>query len=247
MTEAIYQEIQIENLATYISNINQINDNNKSTEFYFRGQSNSAFKNTLPYLFRNEELFNNEDKLFKEFLRNDPELFKDTINNFDRLSLMQHHQMATRLLDLTTNPLVALYFAVSENNGNDAEIFIFSNKLNRANLVLDSNIDPNSNLIEFFKTSDTMDSRWVKDVFSDEIQVESSIVRLSKATKQLLINQGFYAFFDSFEKKNGSKDWSSIYAKILEDKESNEEYTGFNTSLETEMSYHEINVAVKLN
>lgn len=115
---------------------NQLNSK-KHMNIYYRGQ-NQDFSNTLPSLVRNENYLKNENKLINDFITKYPELFGDCQNNFDRLALMQHHQLPTRLLDLTSNPLVALYFAVEQSNGStnkdtdltDGKIFPFTNFYN---------------------------------------------------------------------------------------------------------------------
>lgn len=50
-------------------------------------------------------------------------------NRFDSLVKMQHFGMPTRLLDVTTNPLVSLYFACesSEQSNEDGIVYIFPN------------------------------------------------------------------------------------------------------------------------
>jgi hypothetical protein len=60
-----------------------------------------------------------ENKLFKEYILRNPNEFIDERTTFKKLLKMQHYKLPTRLLDITTNPLVALYFAVEEDEKNE--------------------------------------------------------------------------------------------------------------------------------
>lgn len=53
-----------------------------------------------------------------------PHIFKLDLLPIDLLSLLQHYEIPTRLLDVTSNPLVALYFASFDDN-TDGEVFVF--------------------------------------------------------------------------------------------------------------------------
>ena len=103
--------IEIDSVSSFIKAIKELRESadGTSTELYFRGQE-VEFWDIEPSIFRNDML-SIEHKLMQIPLQKIPMEFKGFDSLFDVMPKYQHYGMCTRLLALTTNPLVALYFA----------------------------------------------------------------------------------------------------------------------------------------
>ncbi|MEW6576193.1 MAG: FRG domain-containing protein [Pseudomonadota bacterium] len=68
-----------------------------------------------------------EAEMIRELISLFPNEFINDVSMFDRLVRLQHYGLPTRLLDVTKNPLVALFFAVAENEhlDTDGAVLIF--------------------------------------------------------------------------------------------------------------------------
>jgi hypothetical protein len=113
-----------------VSKLVEFSENNCAVGHHtlFRGQPED--KPLLPKIGRGTckpELLNQEQRLFAEF-KTRSAAYLDATNrtDWDLLAVAQHNGMATRLLDWTDNPLVALWFAVREGpQAGDSVVWCF--------------------------------------------------------------------------------------------------------------------------
>ena len=100
-------------------------------EIFYRGHSDKNKYKLEPSLFRKDDngnylYLNNEHILYRELLVSNSSDFSSDENTLDKLVRMQHYSLPTRLLDITSNPLIALYFACKENTDVEGEVILFS-------------------------------------------------------------------------------------------------------------------------
>lgn len=120
----------------------------------FRGHGNMDYR-LVPNVLRKDGY--REVYFIKEMERQEPDHFK-SLSFFEKLAKMQHWGCPTRLLDVTSNPLVALYFACTDKKEQkfDGEVFVFVTLSSNMSLSGDLSVSLLSQLIELPKKDQDM-------------------------------------------------------------------------------------------
>ena len=231
-----FEDNEITSLADYVKKVEELysilekedrdnkenmvnNEDYDRRELYFRGQDNIEYGNMCPSLFRNNERYEYEANMINDFIAKYPDLFKDCQNNVDRLALMQHHQLPTRLLDLTTNALIALYFAVEKDNCKDGVVYVFNNFYNedfvdKALNVSFSELDVSHSIFKFLRIKSSK-----RDSFSDQVEIETSLARMKRKDSKGFIKE-VMKFYEGLSKyysaKNQKVYWKDVYEEYLQ-------------------------------
>lgn len=118
---------KIEDISSYIKRVtfirNEMLEEGRSETLFFRGQSNIKW-DIRPSIFRSS-LISVESEIIQKAIARVPHEFENYLTAFEKLTKLQHYGLPTRLLDVTMNPLVALYFACCSSNVADTDGCVF--------------------------------------------------------------------------------------------------------------------------
>jgi len=101
----------MESLLSILRTLDQrtCSDDRENYEYFYRGVENITYT-SIPTLFRKPDGLDKESLIFNELIRNYPEELGNA-RAIDIIAFMQHYGNCSRMLDVTMNALMALFFA----------------------------------------------------------------------------------------------------------------------------------------
>ncbi|SDP16860.1 FRG domain-containing protein [Streptococcus equinus] len=118
------EKYEISSLIDFMTILKKISSSSES--FFFRGESEKYKTPLLASGYRKNKFPELLKEAKKEYFREvGYSLDSDSRENF--IAYCQHHGLPTELIDVTENPLVALYFACESNRDSDGIVYVIKN------------------------------------------------------------------------------------------------------------------------
>jgi hypothetical protein len=115
------------------------------SSLFFRGHDNASYR-LIPSIYRGNAPFY-EKEIFYDTISTIPQEVNGISSAFEILTKFQHFGTPTRLLDITTNPLVALFFAC-KSRSSDGELLFFSEENKKIKLFDSDTVSVVTNLVK---------------------------------------------------------------------------------------------------
>ena len=116
--------MKVTTISEFLPQIQELQAQHPDELLYFRGEPLNSWE-LRPSIVRTG-LIRFESLMLTELMTRRPDEFRSEDLSISQWVLAQHHGLRTRFLDLTKNPLVALYFACESELGEDGRIHLFS-------------------------------------------------------------------------------------------------------------------------
>ena len=182
------EEISIESVSDLLDEIHILGI---ELPLYFRGEQRCGWQ-PMSSVFR-EGLSDVEDKMLIDLASRRPQEMGNASTTLEQLQIAQHYGLKTRLLDITKNPLVALFFACEKDEQYDCE----------------------DGRLHIFAVPESL----IKPFNSDAVSVIANFSKLSAHDKQWLLSRdGLHPQRPFSAQYNYNAIMTRLYQKIREEK-----------------------------
>lgn len=197
---------------------------------YYRGHADTEYI-LLPSVMRTDNWQSHERDMYNELIIECPKDFSHCTKHIDYLVHMQHYGLPTRLLDISRNPLVALFFACESNPGKRGEVIVFDVDSEKIKYPGSDTVTVLASLPLFKKELQNDFFKWAADAAVSQADFNKKAKRLLHEVKlekpafkdEIMKNDILDCFFVLSEKKNDriiKQDGAFIICGLI-DKEKN--------------------------